>query len=91
MNRFHTALLSMTLASAPTFAADTPAASPEMKKQAYAIAQACHADMQRFCADVESGGGRKLACLKQHTADLAPGCRDALPKGDAMKRGAMTK
>ena len=91
MNRTHTALLLLTLTSAPSFAADAPAGSPEMKKQAYALAQACRADAQRLCADVESGGGRKLACLKQHTADLGPACRDALPKADAMTQGVLPK
>jgi hypothetical protein len=45
---------------------------------------ACHADADRLCADVEKGGGRVLACLKEHAADLAPACQDAIknaPKG----------
>lgn len=34
----------------------------------------CRADSKALCADVERGGGRKLACLKANEAKLTPDC-----------------
>jgi Cysteine rich repeat len=34
----------------------------------------CRADSKAMCADVEKGGGRKLACLKANEAKLTPDC-----------------
>lgn len=42
------------------------------------IKSACEADARRFCPDVKPGGGRILQCLRQHDAELAPGCREAV-------------
>lgn len=62
-------LLSLLLlaASAAGLAADAPAAS------------ACRDDMQKLCATVQPGGGRAMACLKQHEGDLSATCKAALP------------
>ena len=38
----------------------------------------CRGDLQQFCAAVQRGGGRILACLKEHEAQLSPACHDAL-------------
>lgn len=43
-----------------------------------AAREACAGDARKFCADVQRGGGRIIACLHQHDAELASGCRDAL-------------
>jgi Cysteine rich repeat len=34
----------------------------------------CRADSKALCADVEKGGGRKVACLKANEAKLTPDC-----------------
>ena len=39
---------------------------------------ACASDLQQFCANVQPGGGRILACLKQHKDQVSPGCRKAV-------------
>ena len=39
-------------------------------------AQDCRADAERLCANVKKGGGRIIACLKEHSADLSPACRE---------------
>lgn len=39
----------------------------------------CRADAQKFCATVQPGGGRAVACLKEHEGDLTPACKAALP------------
>jgi len=39
-------------------------------------ARVCQDDLTRFCKEVRPGGGRILACLKSHEAELDPACRD---------------
>lgn len=46
---------------------------------------ACDADLQRFCSDVQPGGGRVMQCLRQHGGELSPSCKDAIA---SMGRGA---
>jgi len=41
--------------------------------------QACAADAKRLCPGVQAGGGRIIACLKEHERELSPACRDAVP------------
>ena len=43
-----------------------------------ALRQACRADFQRLCQGTQPGGGRILACLKDHDAELSPDCKQAL-------------
>jgi hypothetical protein len=38
----------------------------------------CRADSKALCADVERGGGRKVACLKANEAKLSPDCAGVL-------------
>ena len=35
----------------------------------------CAADIQKFCADVQPGGGAIVQCLKKHEADLSEACK----------------
>lgn len=37
--------------------------------------QACTGDMEKFCKDVQPGGGRILRCLREHTQELSSACR----------------
>ncbi len=39
---------------------------------------ACAADVQKLCAGVPAGGGRVLACLKQHKDEVSDGCKQAI-------------
>ena len=41
----------------------------------------CAADVQKFCASVQPGGGRIMECLKAHEADLSPACKARDEKG----------
>jgi Cysteine rich repeat len=43
----------------------------------------CVADVQKYCANVPTGGGRVQACLKDHTADLSANCKKHL---DGLKK-----
>jgi hypothetical protein len=56
-----------------------------------ALRQACTSDFTAYCAGVQTGGGRAIACLRQHAATLSPACRQALATvggGQAAPAGA---
>jgi hypothetical protein len=38
----------------------------------------CAADIKKSCADVEPGGGRLAACIKEHFKDLSDVCKERL-------------
>ena len=64
-------------AAAPAAAAAPPAAhSP--REEAHALRAHCGGDFQKFCSNVQLGGGQGVACLRAHAADLTPGCRQTL-------------
>jgi hypothetical protein len=55
------------------------ASSGEPSAQAVADARvACASDIQKLCAGVSPGGGRIVACLKQHQQEVSDGCRRAV-------------
>lgn len=39
---------------------------------------ACRSDAASLCQNVERGGGRRIACLKENQAKLSPACAEAL-------------
>lgn len=43
----------------------------------------CRDDIHKFCADVQQGGGRYRACLKQHAAELSSACQEHLKSTEA--------
>ncbi len=36
----------------------------------------CRADVEKFCKDIKPGGGRIMACLKSHEAELSEPCKE---------------
>lgn len=46
---------------------------------------ACKADVERFCSDVEPGEGRIRACMKEHKDELSEGCQTQIEKRKARK------
>ena len=76
-------LLSLTISSvsfaAPQASPDpaTAAQSAQAGDQLAAIRAACAEDAQKFCATVQPGGGRVVACLKDHKDSLSDKCRQA--------------
>jgi hypothetical protein len=42
--------------------------------------QACRSDARQFCKGERPGGGRIVACLQQHEADLSADCKAKLPE-----------
>jgi hypothetical protein len=48
-------------------------------------ASQCKDDLLKYCANVEVGQGRALACLKKNEKGVSPGCKDALKQTGLMK------
>jgi Cysteine rich repeat len=65
-------LLSVTISSV-SFAAAQTGGQPSLA----AIRAACADDAQKLCAGVPSGGGRIVACLKEHKDSLSDRCKQA--------------
>ena len=40
----------------------------------------CKSDVERLCPGVAPGGGRIIACLKQHKMEMSVGCAKAMQK-----------
>ena len=53
-------------------------AQPGSPQSLDAARAACAGDVQKLCAGVPMGGGRIVACLQQHQADVSDGCQQAL-------------
>ena len=43
-----------------------------------ALREACAGDARKHCATVQRGEGRIIQCLRDHSAELTPACRDGL-------------
>ena len=65
------------IASALSLAALVSAAPNALAQQAAAM-KYCKADFERLCPGVQPGGGRIIACLKEHKMDISVGCGKAL-------------
>jgi hypothetical protein len=75
--------------SALTLAAFVSAESGALAQQAEAM-KYCKADVARLCPGVEMGGGRIIACLKEHKMEVSVGCAKFLQAMKA-KMGQMAK
>jgi hypothetical protein len=65
-------------AAAPAAATAPPAHQLSPREQAHLLRSQCGGDFQKFCPNVPLGGGHGVACLREHAAELTPGCRSAL-------------
>ena len=59
-------------------------ASPQISA---AVQAACASDVQSLCSGVQRGGGRIIACLKQHQAQVSDGCKQAVTNAMQQSRG----
>src|SRR5208282_4597216 len=69
-------LLSLTVSSVSTARAGQSAQAGDQQSLA-AIRAACAEDAQKLCATVQPGGGRIVACLKEHKDSLSDRCKQA--------------
>jgi Cysteine rich repeat len=60
--------------------------SPGSTQAAKAPLALCNADAEKICPGVAPGGGKIIACLKQHKDEVSFGCSKAL-KAMKTKRG----
>ena len=44
-----------------------------------AAREACKDDVATFCSNVQPGGHRVVACLRQHTSELSQACQAVIP------------
>ena len=58
------------LLSASTAMAQNPAGR--------AVMRACKPDIAKFCSQVQAGGGRVKACMKENIRELSDPCKEAL-------------
>ena len=73
------ALLFVLCLSATAHCALADEAPPAPSQQAVQAARAaCETDIQTLCAGVQPGGGRIIACLKEHKDKVSDGCRQAV-------------
>ncbi|HZR76924.1 cysteine rich repeat-containing protein [Bradyrhizobium sp.] len=57
--------------------------SPAMAQQLTAAQRdACSGDFGKFCKGTTPGGGRIIACLAQHSAQLTPACQKVLAEAE---------
>jgi len=75
------------LAIATLIGAAQHARSQTLPPQAQAAVAACRADATRFCAGVQPGGGRVLACLKAQGDAVSAPCRTTLNAAEARRAG----
>jgi hypothetical protein len=59
-------------------------ASPQISADVQA---ACASDVQNLCSGVQPGGGRIIACLKQHQAQVSDRCKQAVTNAMQQSRG----
>jgi hypothetical protein len=65
--------------------ATAAAPSAQVQDPLAATRAACTADALKFCARVQPGGGRIVACLKEHKDSLSDRCKPAAAPTAALK------
>jgi hypothetical protein len=56
------------------------------RAQVVEVRNACKADMEQFCADIEPRQGLLKQCLKEHQSEVSPDCQAALAKARGMRK-----
>lgn len=69
------------------FGGEVLCAQAQSGQAAADVRAACAQDVQKLCANVPSGGGRILACLKQHQDQVSDGCKQAVAKAMGQANG----
>jgi hypothetical protein len=67
----------LAIVSALSLGALASAGSGALAQRAEAM-RYCRADVARLCPGMQMGGGRIIACLKEHKMEVSVGCAKAL-------------
>lgn len=86
--KIHAMLLAAFIAS-PTIAlaAETDTPAPAAQSGGHKRWAACADDLNKFCADIEKGKGKKRACLDAHAAELSDTCKQSMAEHASSKGG----
>jgi hypothetical protein len=76
------AVLAVVSGGPPLYAQSSPAQGAANDARA-----ACAQDAQKLCANVQPGGGRIIACLKQHQDQVSDSCKQAIAKAMQSSNG----
>jgi Cysteine rich repeat len=57
----------------------------QVQQQVKQVSAACEPDVEKFCFDTPMGKGGIASCLKKHSEELAPDCKDAVAKAKMAK------
>lgn len=68
-------LVACAVSAAPCSLADEAPADPLAPPSLADLHAACDADIKKLCVGVQPGGGRILACLKQHQESVSDNCK----------------
>ncbi len=77
----------LTLVLAVSAAAGAPFGLAHAQSATQILTAGCADDARRFCSDVPAGGGRVIACLKQHKDSLSEQCKQAAAQASRMSAG----
>jgi cysteine rich repeat protein len=55
----------------------------QVKQALKQVSAACEPDIEKFCWNTPIGKGGIAKCLKQHSSELTPDCKDAVAKAKA--------
>jgi hypothetical protein len=66
--------------NADQVSAECKARIDQVRQKFQAAREACQPDVAKFCVDVQPGGHRIAACLRQHASELSEACQSVIPQ-----------
>ncbi|WP_295905332.1 cysteine rich repeat-containing protein [uncultured Bdellovibrio sp.] len=60
----------------------------KMKGHMKEMKEACHDDVEKFCADVKPGKGHMMKCMKEHKEELSASCKEEVASAKEMRKKA---
>lgn len=72
--------------NADKLSAECKAHQAKAKEAMKDVKEACHADAEKFCADVKPGRGRMMKCMKKHKDELSEACKAEVASAKEMRK-----